>query len=112
MTIEIIHDKASVAQLDALSTADQEVVGRSPPGLATFFHGDLHIEFNILGGLDTLSGETTLSKLLGFFFWFLLKKDVYPKRKEFASHGSKSFPFREDPLPGKQTSSIKKMSYL
>ena len=31
---------ASVAQLDAHPTADQEVVGLTPTGLATFFHGD------------------------------------------------------------------------
>ena len=58
-----------MAQLDALSTADQKVVGQSPPNPATFFRGDLHIEFNISRGLDILSGETTLSKLLGFFFF-------------------------------------------
>ena len=31
---------ASVAQLDARQTGDQEVVGLTPAGSATFFHGD------------------------------------------------------------------------
>ena len=31
---------ALVAQLDARQTGDQEVVGSTPTGLATFFHGD------------------------------------------------------------------------
>ena len=31
---------ASVAQLDAYPTGDQEVVDSTPAGSATFFHGD------------------------------------------------------------------------
>ena len=38
--ITIIFVPASVAQLDPRSTGDQEVVGLTPAGSATFFRGD------------------------------------------------------------------------
>ena len=34
------HAPASVAQLDACPTGDQEVAGSTPAGSATFFHGN------------------------------------------------------------------------
>ena len=36
---------ASMAQLDARPTGDQEVGGLTPAGLATFFHGDLIMKY-------------------------------------------------------------------
>ena len=36
---------ASVAQLDALPTGDQEVAGLTHAGSATFFHGDLTMKY-------------------------------------------------------------------
>ena len=36
---------ASMAHLDVLLTGDQEVVGSTPPGSATFFHGDLIMKY-------------------------------------------------------------------
>ena len=36
---------ASMAQLDAHPTDDQEVAGSNPARLATFFHGDLIMKF-------------------------------------------------------------------
>ena len=38
-------DGASVAQLDARPTVDQEVVGSTPAGSATFFRGDLIMKY-------------------------------------------------------------------
>ena len=35
------EQSASVAQLDARPTGDQEVAGSTPAGSATFFRGDL-----------------------------------------------------------------------
>ena len=39
------HVPASVAQLDAHLTGDQEVVGLIPAWSATFFHGDLIMKY-------------------------------------------------------------------
>ena len=36
---------ASVAQLDALPTGDQEVAGSTPTGSATFFCGDMMVKY-------------------------------------------------------------------
>ena len=38
--MEFTSQPASVAQLDARQTGDQEVAGLTPTGLATFFRGD------------------------------------------------------------------------
>ena len=46
-----------------------------------------------LRGIDTLSGETTLSKL-----FCPIPKWIYTIRKEFAPKGSKFFPYRVDPF--------------
>ena len=47
-----------------------------------------------LRGNVTLSGAETLTKIILPAFW----KGIYFKRKEFASQGSKLFPFRVDPF--------------
>ena len=39
------HKPASVAQLDARPTGDQEVAGSTPTRSATFFHGDLIMKY-------------------------------------------------------------------
>ena len=41
MSTHNIHLPASVAQLDAQLTGNQELVGSTPAGSATFFRGDL-----------------------------------------------------------------------
>ena len=38
--LHLVMALASKAQLDARPTGDQEVVGLTPTGSATFFHGD------------------------------------------------------------------------
>ena len=50
-----------MAQLDACPTGDQEVVGSTPAGLATFFHGDMIINtFKVI--LSLLRGLSLPSK--------------------------------------------------
>ena len=39
------YEPASVAQLDAHPTGDQDVAGSTPAGLATFFCGDLIMQY-------------------------------------------------------------------
>ena len=43
--ISIYLRPASVAQLDACPTGEQEVAGSTPAGSATFFHGDLIMKY-------------------------------------------------------------------
>ena len=60
-----LEELASVAQLDACPTGDQEVAGSTPVGSATFFHGDLIMKFStvilsvplIQDGQLSVSGE-------------------------------------------------------
>ena len=53
---------ASVAQLDACSTGDQEVVGSTSAGLATFFPGDLIIFSTIILSLQLIQeGQLSVS---------------------------------------------------
>ena len=47
---------ASVAQLDARPTGDQEVVGSTPPRSATFFRGDW--SWNIFYGYSLPSADS------------------------------------------------------
>ena len=41
----ILYMPASVAQLDVRLTGDQEIVGLTPAGSATFFRGDLIMKY-------------------------------------------------------------------
>ena len=67
-----------------------------------------------LNGIDTFSWEIQLCQFVVCFpFW----KEVYSKRKEFAPHGSKFFPFTIDPFSEgtgcrKANRKSQKLSYL
>ena len=53
---------ASVAQLDARPTGDQEVVDSTLPRLATFFHGDYEIFSSVVLSLPLIQeGQLSVS---------------------------------------------------
>ena len=51
---------ASVAQLDARPTGDQEVAGSTPVGLATFFRGELSLNIFFCYSLPSVVQEGQL----------------------------------------------------
>ena len=59
--------------------------------------GKAKVIITLKGGMETNSGEATLSK----YFHLPSKKKVFSERKEFARLRSTFFPFKDDPFSGR-----------